>query len=145
MNKIDIHKLILPVSVLLGCIILGSIYYVTEMNKQQSIERQQKLDIQQRQEELRAEQEIKLQTQNNVEQTYSKPIDGNVKIELCQTEAKSYADKLAKEMYLKAYNDALAKGDTATAQAYLNFSFKPEHPADYDNNYSSVYTKCLQK
>lgn len=42
----DRHKLILPVSILLGCIILGGFYYASQINKQRSIERQQQIDLQ---------------------------------------------------------------------------------------------------
>ena len=37
----DKNKFILPVSILLGCLILGGSYYLVEQNKQESIERQQ--------------------------------------------------------------------------------------------------------
>lgn len=37
----DKYRLILPASILLGCVILGSFYYASEVNKQASIERQQ--------------------------------------------------------------------------------------------------------
>jgi hypothetical protein len=42
----DKNKLILPVSILLGCIILGGFYYVSEVNKQKSIEKQQQIELQ---------------------------------------------------------------------------------------------------
>ena len=41
----DKHKLILPISILLGCIILGGFYYTSQVNKQQSIERQQQIKL----------------------------------------------------------------------------------------------------
>ena len=37
----DKHKIILPISILLGCIILGGFFYASQVNKQQSIEGQQ--------------------------------------------------------------------------------------------------------
>ncbi len=40
------NKIILPISILLGCIILGGFYYAGELNKQDSIERQQKIELQ---------------------------------------------------------------------------------------------------
>ena len=43
------NKLVLPISIILGCIILGRFYYASEANKQQSIEKQQQLDIQAKQ------------------------------------------------------------------------------------------------
>ena len=37
-------KLSLPVTILLGSVILGSFYYATQINKQESIERQQRIE-----------------------------------------------------------------------------------------------------
>lgn len=42
----DKHKLVLPISILLGCIILGGFFYASQVNKQQSIERQQQIELQ---------------------------------------------------------------------------------------------------
>lgn len=39
-------KLILPVSILLGCFILGGFYYASELNKQASVERQLQIEQQ---------------------------------------------------------------------------------------------------
>ena len=52
-------KLVLPVSVLLGCIILGSFLYASQLSKQKSIERQQQIEIEQDKTmlQLKAEQE----------------------------------------------------------------------------------------
>ena len=36
-----LNKLSLPVTILIGCVILGGFYYVTQVSKQKSIERQQ--------------------------------------------------------------------------------------------------------
>lgn len=69
--------------------------------------------------------------------------DSAVKIEKCKTQAKNYADKIAKRDYLLAFEKAQAEGDTETAQFYLQLSFKPEHPANYDSNYNGEYIKCL--
>ena len=41
----DKNKLVLPISILLGCIILGGFYYVNQLNKQKSIERQQQIEL----------------------------------------------------------------------------------------------------
>ena len=40
------NHLILPISILAGCIILGGFYYASETNKQKSIERQQQVELQ---------------------------------------------------------------------------------------------------
>ncbi|MDO8486208.1 MAG: hypothetical protein Q7S77_00715 [Candidatus Staskawiczbacteria bacterium] len=45
----DKHKLILPVSIILGCIILGGFYYASQLNKQSSIEKQPHKDLQEKQ------------------------------------------------------------------------------------------------
>jgi hypothetical protein len=42
----DKHKLILPVVILLGCIILGGFFYASQVNKQKSIEQQQWIKLQ---------------------------------------------------------------------------------------------------
>lgn len=42
MNK---NKLILPVSIIIGCFILGGFFYLIQLNKQSSIEEQQRLKI----------------------------------------------------------------------------------------------------
>jgi len=41
------NKLILPVSILLGCIILGGFYYLKQLNEQKFVEKQQKFQIEQ--------------------------------------------------------------------------------------------------
>ncbi len=40
-----IHKFQIPVSIVLGCLIVGSFYYVSEVKKQESIERQVQMKI----------------------------------------------------------------------------------------------------
>lgn len=42
----DKSKLILPITILLGCIILGGFYYASQLSKQKSIEKQQQIDLQ---------------------------------------------------------------------------------------------------
>ena len=41
----DKHRLILPMSILLGCIILGGFYYASETNKQLYIEKKQEMKL----------------------------------------------------------------------------------------------------
>ncbi len=76
---------------------------------------------------------------------FTTPIDPTIQIEICRTQAKDYADKVAKRVYLLAFEEAQAAGDTKSARAYLEMSFKPEHPADYDSNYNLEYIKCLKQ
>lgn len=60
-------KLTLPVTILLGCIILGGFFYVSQINKQKSIERQQILKQMEdrRMEDAKAEQEKAKETFSN--------------------------------------------------------------------------------
>ena len=39
------QKLILPISIIIGCIILGGFYYVAENNKQEHLVKQQEQDV----------------------------------------------------------------------------------------------------
>ena len=48
------NKLMIPVTILLACIILGGFYYATEASKQASIERQAQAELQQKQDEQQA-------------------------------------------------------------------------------------------
>ncbi len=41
----DKNKLVLPISILLGCIILGGLFYATQVIKQKSIEKQQLIEL----------------------------------------------------------------------------------------------------
>jgi nitrogen fixation-related uncharacterized protein len=41
----NINKLSIPASILIGCVILGGFYYFTQVNKQNSIERQQQAEL----------------------------------------------------------------------------------------------------
>lgn len=41
----DKNKLILPISIVIGCIILGAFFYAAQVNKQRSIEKQQEAEI----------------------------------------------------------------------------------------------------
>jgi len=43
MNK---DKLVLPITILLGCIILGGFFYASQLSKQKSIEKQQQIELQ---------------------------------------------------------------------------------------------------
>ena len=54
----DKNKLVLPVSILIGCIILGGFYYAGEITKQKSIEKQQQIDLQ--------AQQVEIQTKNDL-------------------------------------------------------------------------------
>ena len=51
----DKNKLILSVSILLGCIALGGFYYASEANKQKSIEKQQQTELQAKKDQATAD------------------------------------------------------------------------------------------
>lgn len=51
------NTLILPVTVLMASVILGSFYYMSQVSKQRSIEKQQQLEFQLKQSELDAKKE----------------------------------------------------------------------------------------
>lgn len=69
--------------------------------------------------------------------------DPQIKIERCKAQAKMYADNSSKNEYLYASQEYAKKGYTEEAALMLEASLKPEHPANYDNNYGSAYVKCL--
>ena len=122
-----LNKLSLPVAILIGCFILGGFLYAIQINKQRSIEKVEAI-----------------QAKTEINQTKPIPVNSAIKIELCKTEAKDYADKIAKRAYLLASEKAQKAGDTATSIAYLEMSYEPKHPADYDSNYNSKYITCLK-
>lgn len=44
MKNLDKNKLILPIAIVLGCLILGGVFYMIQVNKQKSIEKQQQAE-----------------------------------------------------------------------------------------------------
>lgn len=46
MKNLDKNKLILPIAIILGCLILGGAFYKIQVNKQKSIEKQQQIELQ---------------------------------------------------------------------------------------------------
>ncbi|KKP89817.1 hypothetical protein A2456_00085 [Candidatus Nomurabacteria bacterium RIFOXYC2_FULL_36_19] len=50
-----VNKLSLPATILIGCVILGGFYYMSQVSKQNSIEKQQRLEIQTKKEAQEAE------------------------------------------------------------------------------------------
>lgn len=139
-NEIKKIKITLPVAIILVSIIIGGFFYGIQVNKQHSIEKQQQIELQAKKEAVQVKEE---KTNTVLPQIKTTPVNTTLKIELCKTKAKSYADGLAERSYLEAYEEALNKGDNETAQVYLNLSFGSEHPANYDSNYNSEYIKCL--
>lgn len=63
------EKLLLPISIIIGCSILGVFFYVAQISKQESIEKQQYLELQDKQAERRIEEAQKVtSTQLKIEQ-----------------------------------------------------------------------------
>ena len=100
----DKSKLVLAISILLGCIILGGFFYASQINKQQSIERQQQIDIREKQAELQAK--IKAdQTQadkDKADATFS----NNLK---CQTLLKGLGSNVVGIYYSEWQNTCIVK------------------------------------
>ncbi len=135
----DTKKLNLPMAIIIGCLILGGSFYVIQLNKQNSIEKQQLINLQAKREAT----QLKIEQSNTIQSKTTPQKSATLTIEVCKTQAKDYADKIARAGYLTAAQKALDEGSTESYQMYFNFSLKPEHPADYDSNYNSVYIKCL--
>ena len=57
------QRLILPISILFGCIVLGGFIYASQISKQNSIERQQEFKLQ----EIRHDKMKKLKNKENIE------------------------------------------------------------------------------
>ncbi len=55
------HKLYVPISILVGCLVLGGFYYATEASKEASVERQQQVELASQQ----AQQAADLQAKQN--------------------------------------------------------------------------------
>lgn len=57
----DKNKLVLPICIIVGSIVLGGFYYMSELNKQESIERQQQIELQAKKDEfeMKSEQDKK--------------------------------------------------------------------------------------
>lgn len=99
----DKSKLILPISILLGCIILGGFYYASQINKQKSIEKQQQIELKQKAEETKQDYLLKRKTQcYEAEQTERKTynnVDG------------SFYDEKSDICKVRYINDKWGKGD----------------------------------
>lgn len=50
-----VNSLSIPVAILIGCIVLGGFYYFSQINKQNSIERQQKAELEEKKEQQKKE------------------------------------------------------------------------------------------
>ncbi len=46
---------------------------------------------------------------------------------------------------MRAFRRAMDEGKTQSAQIYLEASYEPERPYDWNSNYQEAYTSCLDK
>lgn len=83
----DKYKLLLPISIILGCIILGGFVYAVQIQKQRSIEKQQQIDIQAKKAEQKAiadkEEAIKTQKAHCVTEAQKSAIESYKKSYVC--------------------------------------------------------------
>ena len=131
---------------ILTCLLMitGSVlyYFVLFLPKQTEIKNTQSNKVNELQVQLISTQK-ELEDNSKQSQVQATQQDPTIKIERCKTQAKDYADKIAKRGYLLAAERASEAGDWETWKIYMNFSYGPSHPADYDSNYNSEYIKCL--
>lgn len=59
LNIMDFNKLIIPVSIIIGSLVIGGFFYAIQVNKQESIEMQQRLELQSKQTQQTLEDERK--------------------------------------------------------------------------------------
>lgn len=117
-----INKLSLPVTVLIGCIILGGFYYASETNKQASIERQQQSDLQMRRDEQQA-----VVIQNNLVAKQKSD---------CVTQAQQTAISEYKSAYCSG-TEPMFVGDSTTLTKCYDGTYLV---SQYDN----AYNTCLE-
>ena len=65
----DKNKLILPITIVSACIILGGFYFASQISKQRSIEKQQQIEIEQEEQDRTAEKLQEIVQQQYEEQT----------------------------------------------------------------------------
>lgn len=72
----DRNKLILPVAIVLGSLIVGGFVFATQVNKQNSIERQKQWEIEQEDKKLQAE-------EDKLSEEKSEKIRNELKLSIC--------------------------------------------------------------
>ena len=121
MNK---KNLFLPISIVLGCIILGGFFYAIQIQKQQSIERQQQAELNQKQVELKAEADAKQATQEEqLQKSVAEQANKSDAMEQCSKDAQN------------KFNDYVANLGSSDP----NFSRQD----NYNNHYNTVMGKCF--
>lgn len=151
-----IKKLYIVISIL--CLGLITCLFLLNSQKQNLAlsKSEHKLEIQKKDSEIETLNQKVKDLQNNVDKTgtekktqptvKSEPSESTnsaIEIEKCKALAKDYADKIAVKLYLEAYEKSVAQGDMETAQVYLEASWEPKHPANYNSIYQEKYIECL--
>lgn len=121
MNK---NKLVLPISILLGSIILGGFYYSSEQNKLQSIERQQIIELESKENDEKKE-VVKLENcLDIVEQEFERTADILINFHNNECIAKLVKNgEATKDECLKALADS-AKEDEIEKEKDINNCYK---------------------
>lgn len=161
----DKNKLVLPISILLGCIIIGGFIYASQVIKQQSIEKQQQIELQAKTEQSPEKQQDANENSNtNIQIDNSKlsPVeqkpapksvninnnveDSSIKIEKCKAEAKILTDGQEyvsideiNDASLKTCGENPTKSCTDTLFEYLNDLSDTRKV----NAYNQAYINCL--
>ncbi len=115
----DKHKIILPISILLGCIILGGFFYAIQVNKQKSIERQQQIDLRAKQAELqvKAEQDKKEYIVKRKKDCYD--LETSERKKFNNTKSSAYDEEADTCIVTYAVTDNYWKGKNCDATAAL--------------------------
>lgn len=143
----DKSKLILPITILLGCIILGGFYYASQLSKQKSIEKQQQIDLQ-----AKAEQDkLKQQTeQAKIEQDKKEYIAKRKKdcYEIYEKEREKY-NNVESFGYVETCGsiDIFLCKDDSCRIVYINGEWKENDPnsCDWIDNLADEKTCTIER
>jgi hypothetical protein len=121
-----INKIPLPITILLGCIILGGFYYATETSKEASIERQHQADLQaqelQKEQDAQAKQDAQSAANAQARLVASEKAD-------CVTQAQLAA--------VKQYNSSISCTGSYPSSDCFTGSYLVA-------NYNTYYDTCLE-
>lgn len=155
----DKNKLVLPITILLGCMILGGFIYASQLSKQQSIEKQQQIEIEhekqkQLEEQLKTEREVLEKCGNIAQQNYKA-----FQEECNRTHnANGYSHfsemsiHFNKELNLCVYEGGIADNDRIWEihifNAYTNeifITFMKPNNSEWDDYYNDWYERFNEK
>jgi hypothetical protein len=115
------NKLILPISILLGCIVLGSFYYFSQLNKQKSIETQQRIELQAKADQAALVEEIAKQNEIKYKEVVNNPAISNPVIEIPTESWGVLEDKLLPEALSNGRDTAIIKNSLGEIRYYSYF------------------------